>query len=300
MSHDGGAKPVIGINASVIGGGAGELPGVMLRTSYIDAVAAAGGIPMVLPALADESIIASHVSLCDGFVFVGGPDIDPARYGKTERHITSSELPARRENYDLTLIQKVIDAKKPFIAVCLGCQEVNVVLGGTLIQDIASETDSNVQHSQKHAPYFHRQKVNIDEGSLLSSLVGSGEVNANTAHHQAVETPGKGLKIVARCAEDNLIEALELENYPFGIAVQWHPEMLAAEDQHLNLFKGLVKAALDKTHQPQPRASNKSNQSNNSSKSNKTTSESNSARISLEAQTSDSVQTASDPPSESI
>lgn len=236
-------KPLIGINAGVVSGGPGELPGVTVRTSYIDAVNRAGGTPIVLPAVPDPEIVKQHVDLCAGFIFIGGPDIHPEKYGQQDIHPTSNLLPERRQNYDFMLIGEVIGRKKPFLAVCLGCQEVNVFLGGTLIQDIASQTGSTVQHSCKQAPHYMRQVVDVEPGTLTATMVGEGRVNANTAHHQAIGEPGKGIRISSRCPEDGIIESYELENYPFGVALQWHPEMLVDEPAHMNLFKGLVKAA---------------------------------------------------------
>lgn len=237
-------QPLIGINGTLVAGGPGELPMFGIRTSYIDAVCLAGGIPLLLPAACDNSVIQRHAELCDGYVFVGGPDLNPARYCSDPVHPTCSLAPERRENYDLALIDAVLTRRKPFLAVCMGCQEVNVVLGGTLIQDIASQTGSKVQHSIKQAPHFLRQEVVVEAGTLLAELVGAGPLNANSAHHQAVDKPGRGVRINSRCPVDGIIESYELEDYPFGLALQWHPEMLVHEEAHLKLFQGLVNAAV--------------------------------------------------------
>lgn len=236
-------KPIIGINASVTAGPSGEVSKIIVNVSYVDSVIAAGGLPVVLPANSSDEVLDAQIALCDGFVFVGGPDLNPKLYGQDFVHPTSGELNERRESFDLRLIRKVIDLKKPFLAVCLGCQQVNVVRGGTLIQDITSQTETTVAHTQKHAPYYVRQEVDVVAGTKLAALVGEGILNANTAHHQAVDKPGEGVKISSYCPIDGIVESFELEDYPYGIAVQWHPEMISHEPQQLKLFQGLVEEA---------------------------------------------------------
>jgi len=236
-------KPIIGINSGMFAGGPGELPALGCRSAYVDAVIAAGGVPVVLPPVPDQAAIQQHADLCDGYIFVGGPDINPARYGQ-EVHPMVGLAPERRENYDFALIRAVLDRRKPFLGVCMGCQEVNVVLGGTLIQDIASETDSTVPHYLKQAPHYTRQEVVVEPGTKMAEMVGgAGKLLANTAHHQAVGEPAPGIVISSRCESDGIVESFELADYPFGLAVQWHPEMLHDEEPHLNLFRGLVAAA---------------------------------------------------------
>ncbi|MGI8905071.1 MAG: gamma-glutamyl-gamma-aminobutyrate hydrolase family protein [Candidatus Sumerlaeaceae bacterium] len=239
-------KPVIGINTNLLPGGPGEFSSLAVRTSYVDSVHAAGGVPILLPSVLDQSIVREQISVCDGFVFVGGPDIDPTRYGATSINPTVSKLPARRETYDFMLIEQVMRSRKPFLAVCLGCQQINVALGGTLIQDIASEKDTSVPHSSKLSPHYVRQDVIVEPKTRLAEMVGAGTLSANSAHHQAIDQPGSGLRITSRSPVDGIIESFELENYGFGIAVQWHPEVLALEEEaHLKLFLGLVSAALE-------------------------------------------------------
>lgn len=234
-------KPLIGINGSWVPDGSGP-PLVCVKSNYVAAVAGAGGVPLVLPLVEDLSVVASQVAACDGFVFVGGPDINPARYGE-EPHPTWGPLPECREFYDFALIEEVIRVRKPFLAICLGCQEINVILGGTLIQDIACEVESDIRHSLKQVPYLHRHDVAVEPGSLLSELIGGAPLlNTNSAHHQAVRSLGRGLKASAVCA-DGIIEAFELENSPFGLSVQWHPEYLQDELPHRRLFEGLIQAS---------------------------------------------------------
>lgn len=243
------SKPVIGINAS-IGGSDHETPSIMTRANYVDAVVLAGGTPVVLPPVMEPTVVIQQMALCDGFVFMGGPDINPARYGATA-HPTTVRLPERRETYDFRLIGAVLEAKKPFLAICLGCQEINVAFGGTLIQDIAAETNSPVRHSWKQNPYTARHDVVIESDSSLGRLLACTRLSTNSAHHQAIRELGAGLRVAARCEADGLIEAVEVVGYPtLGLAVQWHPEYLTAEPEHRALFEALVAAATERRAAP--------------------------------------------------
>lgn len=237
-------KPLIGINGTLLAGHPGERPNFCVRTTYLDSVQVAGGIPIVLPALPIQELVEKFAALCDGFVFVGGPDIPPARYKMAEVNPTVCTVPERREAFDFQLMERVLQLRKPFLAVCLGCQELNVLMGGTLIQDIASEIDAPAQHSTKQAPHFLRQTVQVEPNTLLAELVGPGELAANSAHHQAVGVLAPGLRVSAISPEDGIIECFEVVDYPFGLAVQWHPEVLALDERpHLRIFEGLVEAA---------------------------------------------------------
>jgi putative glutamine amidotransferase len=233
-------KPTIGINAN-FPHGENEGPVVTVRATYVDAVTSAGGVPVVLPPVLDPDTVAAQVRQCDGFIFTGGADVDPSRYGE-QQHPTTVRLTSRREEYDFALIREAMAARKPFLAICLGCQEVNVALGGTLVQDVHSETSGPVRHSVKQIPYLARHKVQLEPGSLLAGLTGLLSLDTNTAHHQSIRAPGTGVRVTAT-AEDGVIEGFEVEGYPFGLAVQWHPEYLVGEAPHLSLFRGLVEAS---------------------------------------------------------
>jgi putative glutamine amidotransferase len=239
-------KPIIGINTNLLPGGPGEFPTAGVRTSYVDSVHAAGGVPVLLPPVLDADIVREQVTACEGFIFVGGPDINPARYGQTDVNPTVTRLPERREDYDFMLIEEVLRTRKPFLGICLGCQEINVALGGTLIQDIQSSIRTPVQHSLKLSPHYSRQPVHVDAGTTMAEITGEGELQANSAHHQAIDTLGRGLRVSARSPEDGIIESIELENYGFGLAVQWHPEVLALQEEpQLKIFRALVAAAVE-------------------------------------------------------
>lgn len=238
MEH---SRPVtIGINTD-IGAEDRNRSIACTRTTYVDAILYAGGVPVLLPAVTDLTVVRQYVASCDGFVFIGGGDVSAKRYGKSP-HPMESHLSQRREDFDFALVQEVISARKPFLAICLGAQEVNVALGGTLIQDIASQTSTSLPHYARHGGAAPPHLVKVEEGTTLHRILGTTEILTNTSHHQSIERPGKGLKIVAY-AEDGIIEACELENYPFGLCIQWHPEAMTERTEHLALFRALVETA---------------------------------------------------------
>ena len=232
--------PIIGINT---GFSRPELesPAVTLRYTYVNATLRAGGVPLLIPPGGDASVVTRMVEVCDGFIFTGGPDISAQWLGE-ELHTMASAMPPEREAIDRALMAAVIEERKPLIGICLGCQEMNLLLGGTIMQDIYDEVPGEIQHTTKQAPFVTRHTATVERGSLLHSIVKSEILEINSAHHQAIREPAPNMRISARAA-DGIIEAVEMDNYPFGLGIQWHPEYLVDEPPHLALFEALVKAA---------------------------------------------------------
>jgi putative glutamine amidotransferase len=215
------------------------------RSTYVDAVWAGGGIPVVIPPLVDLSSVNHFVKLCQGFIFPGGPDLNPAHYGQ-EQHPKTQLVDPRREAFDLEFMGQVVHACKPWLAICMGCQAMNVVLGGDLIQDIEDLVPGAENHTSKRdggADEPPRHKARILSGTKLHSLVDTEELLVNTSHHQAVGRLSDQACPSAYSSNDDILEAWELPDHPFAIAVQWHPEWLINEPAHKNLFSGLVSAA---------------------------------------------------------
>lgn len=208
---------------------------------FVDAVAEVGGIPVVLPPVSSADAVDRYVDLVDGFLFVGGPDINPARYGK-EPHETWTPIAERRETFDFMLMENALESEKPILGVCLGMQELVVHMGGDMIQDIPSQTESTINHRPDQSAAEDAHNVTITPGTKLHSLVGETEFAVNSIHHQACATLGAGVIVAAR-ATDGIIEAIELPEHPFAIGVQWHPEHQMDRDYQRSLFKGLVTEA---------------------------------------------------------
>jgi putative glutamine amidotransferase len=166
----------------------------------------------------------------------GGRDIDPTRYGQSP-HEQAEEPDKLRDSLEEQLLSAAIDADVPFLGICRGAQMLNINRGGTLIQHLPDVVGDN--RYQKGNAEFTPADVEVDKSSILGSLVGEKVSNAALYHHQAIDDLGKGLKITAK-SEDGIVEAVELADHPFGVAVQWHPEQTLDD---LRIFEGLIEAA---------------------------------------------------------
>ncbi len=217
--------PLIGISCGRSATGA-----VNLSSAYTDAIARAGGIPVVLPIIDDPALAESLLGKLDGIVFSGGPDLDPAEYGEEILNETVS-VDAVRDRSDLLFARAALASGKPVLAICRGEQLMNVVLGGTLYQDIPAQVDTVI----KHSGFDHR--IGVEKGSVLYELFGQDSLTVNSSHHQAVKDPAPGIRITAH-APDGIVEAYEYENV---LAVQFHPERMVQTDASwLALFKHFV------------------------------------------------------------
>lgn len=194
---------------------------VETRLTYVEAVLANGGIPLLLPAIDSEEAVDRYVRELDGLVLIGGRDIPPSMYGQVP-HETTQLLPERRTRFESLLIARWMAGGKPILGICLGMQFTNVVLGGSMIQDIPSLVGTDVNHRK----VYHR--VTIAPDSRLAKVLGAEIAMVYSSHHQAVDRIGAGLVPVAH-ADDGIVEALERTDGHPGLFVQWHPEVMADE-----------------------------------------------------------------------
>ena len=233
-----GPGPVIGISAysELARWGVWELQATLIPQNYVDRVAAAGGVPVLLPPVPG---VAAAVARLDGLIISGGPDVEPTRYGEEAGPRTTVVRPGRDEA-ELALFRAALDAGKPVLGICRGMQLMNVALGGTLIQHLP-----DVVGHEGHSPTpgaMGEHAITVGESSCLAGIVGTGPAKVPTHHHQGIGKLGTGL-VPTAWADDGTIEAFEIDtgNHPFAVAVQWHPEA-GAED---SLFRALVSAAGD-------------------------------------------------------
>ncbi len=228
-------KPVIGITSY----GRDDNRRFGLPAEYVDAVRRAGGLPVILPP--GEEAVAQVLSLLDGIILSGGGDIAPEFYGGT-RHATNYLVDLERDSSEIALARSLVTQDMPLLGICRGTQVINVALGGTLIEHLPDVVGEAVLHrAPPRVPVDHA--VAIDPDSRLASVVGGSQLSAASWHHQAIRQPGTGLHVVAH-APDGTIEAVEIPEHPWLIAVQWHPELTAAADPvQQRLFDGLVEAA---------------------------------------------------------
>jgi putative glutamine amidotransferase len=212
-----------------------------LQRHYPEAVYAAGGLPVLIPLIDGPDYLNQLIEDLDGMIFSGSrTDVDPRRYGQ-EPVPGLGEVDALRDNVDIHLAREALDRKMPVFAICYGFQMLNVMLGGTLIQDLPSLRSGNVKHGRNHSSEeIPEHMIALESGSLLEQLAGSRSVKVNSTHHQAIDVLSADLKLAA-AAPDGVIEAALHPDKPV-IAVQWHPERSFEEDPFSRrLFEHFVK-----------------------------------------------------------
>ena len=235
-------RPLIGLNCEYE-----KTPRGTMRYStpaaYVEAVLAAGGLPVLIPNLPDAAARREFLASMGGLVFIGGDDIDPKRWGEA-KHPTVECIHPDKEEADLALMRDAVAADKPFLGICGGCQLLNVALGGSLVQDIPSMVAKPLQHKRvENRDSLH--PVRVRPGTRLAGIVGAGEIETNSAHHQSVNRLGDGLVQTAD-APDGVVEAVEFPGKRFAVGVQWHPERIADRDHSQKLFRSLIAEAARK------------------------------------------------------
>lgn len=234
------AAPVIGLtlDSEPPGKYSKTHPWYAIRENYCDAVARAGGLPILLPHEPERA--ADYLALIDGLIVTGGAfDIDPALFGARERHATVTTKESRTRS-ELALTRAALRLDTPLLGICGGQQLLNVALGGTLIQHIPDEVPAALAHEQPNPRDEPGHSVDIVEGTLLRRIMQMAELPVNSAHHQAVKSLAPGLIVDAR-APDGVIEGIEDPRRRFCIGVQWHPEYLLS-DGDARLFAAFMAA----------------------------------------------------------
>ena len=189
--------------------------------NYSEAIAQTGGLPLMLPNLAPE-LAEGYLNGADGVLLTGGVDVDPAYFGE-EPHPLLGLVDISRDSFEMALYKAARARGIPVLGVCRGHQLINVAAGGTLHQHIPT-LGKTVQHEQIDITGLPSHGVALEPASALAAAFGQERIRTNSYHHQAVDKPGKGLRIIGRSA-DGLAEALESEGGSFVLSVQWHPEM---------------------------------------------------------------------------
>jgi putative glutamine amidotransferase len=228
-------KPVIGINCSLEGE---NTPRLSLNSGYYEAVKRAGGVPVLLAPLEEAEDIEGLLKGLDGLILSGGEDLWPERYGQRP-HPKTNLVSKERDIFDFKLVRQALDMNMPILGICLGEQLLNVALGGSLIQDLPSQSaldGAGVAHNSKTV-----HKIKVGRGTHLYELLGTDTLLVNSSHHQAVDRLGKGMKVSAR-AEDGVIEAIESTKHSLVIGVQWHPERMLGDFLQKRLFTTFLEA----------------------------------------------------------
>ena len=217
-------RPVIGLTAKLISDNGDSY--YKLDRHYIDAILAAGGEPLIFPFARTKAESSGWLDRVAGVVLTGGPDINPVRW-KEPLHPKADVMHADKEKSDFLYANEALRRDVPILAICLGCQEINVALGGSLHQHIEGH-----EGGKEHG-------VEVAE-SRLRDLAGRA-LSVNSYHHQAINRLGDGLKVTART--DGVIEAVESEKHRWVVGVQWHPERIADRPDQKKLFATFIDAA---------------------------------------------------------
>jgi putative glutamine amidotransferase len=210
-------------------------------------VARAGGLPVLIPTRLSDDALRQIFERLDGVLIPGGVDVDPAQYGEAP-HPKLGSVDAPRDALELALSRWAFEADVPLFGICRGHQVINVALGGTLVQDIPSEIETEIAHDQTDdVPRSrHAHSVEIDPGSRLAQVMGTTSTEVNSLHHQSVGRAAPGLCVTA-VSPDGIVEALEHPGKSFVLSVQWHPEDMAHDEAAMQrLFDAFVAAARER------------------------------------------------------
>jgi len=243
-----GKRPVIGITvalqspeshagSSVVGAEKQTVNG-----DYVNAVAAAGGLPLLLPLVADVALVRAQIEHIDGLLVSGGPDVNPLLYGEEPKPALET-VQAERDAYELVAIRAAAELGKPILGICRGLQVMNVSFGGTLYQDLGQKGPDVLKHSQRARRDVATHSVALVADTLLYNILQTKTIQVNSFHHQAPKTVAPGF-VISALSPDGVIEALENPRFGFMLGVQWHPESMApVRSDMLKLFKAFVDAA---------------------------------------------------------
>ena len=231
-------KPIIGVTMTTNNGQ------YCINEAYVKSIIQAGGIPVNIP-FGVESDVEQLLEGMDGLLLTGGVDVHPHFFDE-EPHIKIGHIMLERDEVELELTEAALKKRMPIFGICRGIQLLNVALGGNLYQDINSQYEQTpILHQQNARRREASHYIEITKGSQLHEIIGKEKIAVNSFHHQAIKDVPEIFMITAK-ASDGIVEAIEMKDYPFCVAVQWHPEEMAiAEDEHAKkLFKAFVDACV--------------------------------------------------------
>ncbi|MEW5853490.1 MAG: gamma-glutamyl-gamma-aminobutyrate hydrolase family protein [Myxococcota bacterium] len=219
-----------------------------LNAAYTDAVVAAGGLPVVAPYQEDPVALRELMDAADGLLLTGGDfDVDPRMFG-ARPHPKLGTLKPSRTQFEKELFLLARERDLPTLGVCGGMQLMNVLMGGTLWQDLPDERPTAVAHSQKYDRRRPGHSVTLTPGTRMHGIYEQDVIKVNTSHHQAVRDLAPGL-VGSGISEDGLVEALEIPRLRFALGVQWHPETLAPTDEDPRpraVYQAFIRAAAER------------------------------------------------------
>ena len=247
------ARPLIGVMPKLVT--ADRLPktvsscdSLLVADNYLQALMAAGAIPVLLPITDDDAVYAQLFSMVDGFLLTGGADLDPRLYGGDAANEKLGVHVGARERVEFRVLDFAFAHDAPLLGICRGIQLLNVYRGGTLYEDLGEhlpEVDERglpVRHWQDIDYALPSHEVRLAEGSLLGELLGASSVMTNSMHHQGIRQLACGLEVMA-VGPGGLVEALRVPELTFAVGLQWHPEYLGTHANMNRIFERLVSEA---------------------------------------------------------
>ena len=237
-------KPMIGMNCDYRASHQGTPAYAFLAAGYFDAISKAGGIPVVIPPTENLDCIGSVLDNLDGFVLVGGADLDPRRDGYM-LHSSIRPMEARRESFDRRLAQQIAQRRMSLMAIGAGLQLSNVIEGGNLFYHIPIDLPNALPHLDPHDPN-HRHSLVVEPKSILGRVYGEGEIRVTSRHHMAIDRLADAFKVTARC-QDGVIEGIESRSDDwFVVGCQFHPESPAASALDGQIFEEFITGILSR------------------------------------------------------
>ncbi|MDO4586594.1 MAG: gamma-glutamyl-gamma-aminobutyrate hydrolase family protein [Planctomycetia bacterium] len=239
-------KPLIGITASLNQSGSSACSSA--NQTYIDVLSQNNGVPIILPFVDSEEVLNQMVDRLDGLLLTGGIDVDPSFYGAEPiKELEASNL--KLDIYESRILKRALERRIPILGICRGHQFLNVYFHGTLYQDIPSQCPESISHRKtSNEKKIASHLITIEKESQFHQLIGVDSLRVNSSHHQSVDRLGDGFRIVARTS-DGIVEAIERDDYPFMISVQWHPELMVLNgDSTMNkIFVAFIESCSPQT-----------------------------------------------------
>jgi putative glutamine amidotransferase len=232
------SKPLIGLNADYRSSRKDSPAFSYLFAGYYDALIKVGAVPVIVPPLVDENDMERVLDLLDGFVLVGGADLDPRRDGFM-LHPSVRPIEARREDFDRRLMESIAQRRMPVFGVGVGMQLLNVAQGGNLFLHLPEDMPRALPHSDS-MDRAHRHALVVEPGTLMERVYGEGEIRVNSMHHMAIDEVAPGFAVTARCP-DGVVEAIEnTASDWFAFGTQFHPEADSASALDLRIFEEFI------------------------------------------------------------
>ena len=219
---------------------------ISVTEAYTQAVSHAGGCPVLIPLGLPDGQLKDIIGRVDGILLTGGGDIHPTQYGSAA-HPKVAEVDEDRDRVEIELFREAVANRIPLLGICRGLQVINIALGGTLYEDLLDQRPNTTNHDffNGYPRDYLAHNVQLTPSSQLSRILSTRSLDVNSLHHQGIRELATGLEATAH-ATDGVIEAIELKDYSFGLAVQWHPEWLQAHIHMRALFQAFIQAAANK------------------------------------------------------